>query len=163
MKDHLITFLFSVLFLTTCTSPGGKRVTENNSTRDSLTGNEGKPRNDTIPAKKIFADDTVFYVSFQDSNEQEITGRLAKRGPAIVFHFTISRPASLTATIIPDKEDCNIRITSIMLPGNKTDGPFGRDLKYDLTRKGDHMLMIGHNMMAGDAKACDFVLKLKLK
>jgi hypothetical protein len=107
--------------------------------------------------------DTVINLNFSSGATQEAKGRLGKRGPDISCNFTISKPASLNATIIPDKNGCNIRFNQIISPGEKADGPFGAELKYKLQTKGRYRVIIGHNMMAGDPEVCDFTLRIRLQ
>jgi hypothetical protein len=71
--------------------------------------------------------------------------------------------ANLSASILPEKKDCNIRIINIILPGNKMEGPYGRELTYKLPVKGDYQLVLGNNLMAGDPETCEFVLRIKLE
>lgn len=160
MSNQSTSIILFILLLAACNSPANK---ENIPTGDSLTVQDSNIKAVDTISKESFTDDTLYHVSFADTTAQEILGRLKRKGPSITCHFTITKPARLVAIIIPRKEDCNIRINNIMLPGNKSDGPFGRELKYDLPRKGDHRLVIGQNLMAGDAEACEFVLKLKLE
>lgn len=128
---------------------------------DSVTAKKEK---DTVPTEsKEIIKDTIINLDFSSAQTQEAKGRLGKRGPDISCNFTIKKPASIIATIIPDKSGCNIRFNQIIAPGNKADGPFGTELKYELKTKGNYRLIIGHNMMAGDPEVCDFTIRVKLK
>jgi len=44
----------------------------------------------------------------------------------------------------------NIRFSQITLPDGTMDGPFGRDIEYELPSDGTYKLSIHENMMAGD-------------
>jgi hypothetical protein len=152
----------SSLFLAGCGSAGDHTPV---TTEDSITA----PAVDTIQPgaaeinRQPYNNDSVFTISFSDTNQQIIRTRLGSRGPAILCNFSIAKPQSLSAIIIPDKADCNIRISQIVMPGGKTDGPFGRELTYKLSRKGTYQLIIDHNMMAGDPEVCDFSLRVTVK
>jgi hypothetical protein len=82
----------------------------------------------------------------------------------MMVHFESVANKTLTATLSsPNNPKGNIRITQIILPDQKSDGPFGRDLKYSLTQTGQYMLIIGENKMAGDPWSGQVELKLTLK
>jgi hypothetical protein len=151
------------MLLSACGSADNKEtITDSLDTNATVRTDSMVPDTTTIPQQATVMNDTLFKVSFTDSNQQEIKAHLKKDGPSIICHFTLVKPSSLVATIIPGKADCNIRINNIILPGNKTDGPFGREMKYSLPKKGEYKLVIGHNLMASGAESCDFVLKMKL-
>jgi hypothetical protein len=58
-----------------------------------------------------------------------------------------SKP-QLKAKIITKQNDFNIRINQIKLPDGSMDGPFGREITYDISEKGEVWLIIGKNNMA---------------
>ncbi|MBX9809305.1 hypothetical protein K2X92_02885 [Candidatus Gracilibacteria bacterium] len=85
-------------------------------------------------------------------------------GSKIIVHFDAEANKSLIATLsTPDDTMANIRITQIVLPDQKSDGPFGRDLKYTLTQTGKYILIIGENKMAEGPWSGQVELKLTLK
>jgi small nuclear ribonucleoprotein (snRNP)-like protein len=57
----------------------------------------------------------------------------------------------------------NIRFTQIQLPDLKFDGPFGRNVRYNIKDTGEYHLIIGQNLMAGDPWKGDFILKAWVK
>lgn len=60
---------------------------------------------------------------------------------------------NLKATISTKEKDFNIRFNQIRLPGGDYDGPFGRDITYDIKEKGEVWLIIGKsNMASGNTK-----------
>ncbi|MCD7900806.1 MAG: hypothetical protein LUH22_13310 [Bacteroides sp.] len=44
----------------------------------------------------------------------------------------------------------NIRFSQIILPDGTMDGPFGNEMSYHLPIKGEYVLILHENMMAGD-------------
>jgi len=58
-----------------------------------------------------------------------------------------SKP-QLKARIITKQNDFNIRLNQIKLPDGTMDGPFGREITYDIPEKGEVWLIIGKNNMA---------------
>ncbi|MCE3076933.1 hypothetical protein [Chryseobacterium gwangjuense] len=58
-----------------------------------------------------------------------------------------SKP-QLKAKITTKQNDFNIRFNQIKLPDGMMDGPFGREITYDIPTKGEVWLIIGKNNMA---------------
>lgn len=59
----------------------------------------------------------------------------------------------LKASIATKEKEFNIRFNQIKLPNGAYDGPFGRDLSYDIPEKGEVWLVIGKsNMASGNTK-----------
>ncbi|KMQ70354.1 hypothetical protein [Chryseobacterium koreense] len=55
--------------------------------------------------------------------------------------------------IEPESSEMNIRFNQIKLANGDLDGPFGRDISYDIQKTGEIWLIIGKsNMASGDAK-----------
>ena len=65
--------------------------------------------------------------------------------------------------IIPQNNQANIRINQIISPNNESDGPFGKEINYDLTEKGLYQIRIGESLMQGDPFEGNYTLKLQLK
>ncbi|MCW3161938.1 hypothetical protein [Chryseobacterium oryctis] len=55
---------------------------------------------------------------------------------------------TLKASISTDEKDFNIRFNQIKLPNGEYDGPFGREITYDIKQKGEVWLIIGKSNMA---------------
>jgi hypothetical protein len=59
----------------------------------------------------------------------------------------------IKGTISTKQNDFNIRFNQIRLPNGDYDGPFGRDITYDVKGKGEVWLIIGKsNMASGNTK-----------
>jgi hypothetical protein len=71
-----------------------------------------------------------------------------------------SKP-QLKAKISTKQNDFNIRINQIKLPDGKMDGPFGREITYDIPEKGEVWLIIGKNNMADGAITGAFSVKIE--
>lgn len=68
----------------------------------------------------------------------------------------------LYGKILDVSDTANIRISQIIMPDGSGDGPFGREIEYDLPMRGAYRLRIGENMMAGEPWGGDFYLELYL-
>lgn len=62
-----------------------------------------------------------------------------------ILHFPNK---NISAKINTDEKDFNIRFNQIKTPNGQLDGPFGRDLSYELSSKGEILLIIGKSNMA---------------
>lgn len=68
---------------------------------------------------------------------------------------------NIVGKITPENSQMNIRFNQIKLANGDYDGPFGRDMKYDIKNKGEIWLIIGKsNMASGDATG-KFTVKLE--
>ena len=101
-------------------------------------------------------------ISFGATKKQVLRGQLAGGGTGNTYQFTIDSAYTLTAMLAPDKIGCNVTISQILLPGNKTDGPFGKDMKYKLTTAGTYQVTVGRNNSAGN-ESCGYSLRLVLE
>jgi hypothetical protein len=60
---------------------------------------------------------------------------------------------NIKANISTKEKDFNIRFNQIKLPNGDYDGPFGREISYDIKGKGEVWLIIGKsNMASGNTK-----------
>ncbi|MPS63353.1 MAG: hypothetical protein DI622_10455 [Chryseobacterium sp.] len=71
-----------------------------------------------------------------------------------------SKP-QLKAKILTKQSDFNIRFNQIKLPDGKMDGPFGREITYDIPEKGEVWLIIGKNNMADGQITGAFSVKVE--
>jgi hypothetical protein len=62
--------------------------------------------------------------------------------------------------ILPADGTGNVRFSQITMPNGDTDGPFGRDISYDLTAKGTYTLSLGESLMQGDPYDGNFIVEL---
>ena len=56
----------------------------------------------------------------------------------------------------------NIRFSQIFIPDGSMDGPFGREISYDLPIEGIYKLSVNENIMAGDPWKGEFVVSIRL-
>lgn len=71
-----------------------------------------------------------------------------------------SKP-QLKAKILTEEKDFNIRFNQIKLPDGNMDGPFGREITYDIPEKGEVWLIIGKNNMADGKITGPFSVKIE--
>lgn len=76
-----------------------------------------------------------------------------KDNQELVLKITNYDHPTLKAKITTNEKDFNIRFNQIKLPNGEYDGPFGRDISYEIPTKGEVWLIIGKsNMASGETK-----------
>jgi hypothetical protein len=76
-----------------------------------------------------------------------------KDGQEFILKIINFDQPKINAKISTKEKDFNIRFNQIKLPNGDYDGPFGRDLTYDIKEKGEVWLIIGKsNMTSGNTK-----------
>ncbi len=69
---------------------------------------------------------------------------------------------TINASLSSTDSTANIRFSQIFLPDGSMDGPFGRELIYNLPADGTYRISIHENMMAGDPWGGDFAVEIEL-
>lgn len=161
MKNSVL--LVSLLLIVSCKKavPSQERKTdsvivseqrENTSALDSSKINKS---NDTLQSVHSNSDENVSIqngeiVKLIDGErlpstlECEFTDKIQK----VVVRITNYKKDQVKATIMPENNNMNIRFNQIKTPDGKYDGPFGRDISYKISDKGEIALIIGKNLMA---------------
>ncbi|WP_160139191.1 hypothetical protein [Chryseobacterium sp. c4a] len=76
-----------------------------------------------------------------------------KDGQELILKLTNFEQSKINAKISTKEKDFNIRFNQIKLPNGDYDGPFGRELTYEVPKKGEIWLIIGKsNMASGNTK-----------
>ncbi|MBK1894156.1 hypothetical protein [Chryseobacterium paridis] len=79
--------------------------------------------------------------------------QFTKEGQELILKITNYNKSDLKAAITTKEKDFNIRFNQIKLPNGDYDGPFGRDIFYQIAGKGEVWLIIGKsNMASGNTK-----------
>ncbi|MBT2622160.1 MULTISPECIES: hypothetical protein [Chryseobacterium] len=79
--------------------------------------------------------------------------QFTKDGQELILKITNYNKADLKAFISTKEKDFNIRFNQIKLPNGDYDGPFGRDIFYQVAGRGEIWLIIGKsNMASGNTK-----------
>lgn len=69
--------------------------------------------------------------------------------------------SKIKAKISTNEKDFNIRFNQIKLPNGDYDGPFGREITYDVKDKGEVWLIIGKNNMASGNTKGSFTVSVE--
>lgn len=151
MNKIILLAIFVTLIGFACSgSQKEKAVTE------TATNNEVKSEEIVMPSDsgvvKINVTDGKGSVRIQKMEDQTIYIEFPSNGYKKVSGW-LSSPDSLA----------NIRFSQIIMPDGTMDGPFGREMDYELLKEGIYRISIHENMMAGDPWAGIFDVKIELK
>jgi len=127
-------------------------VSEQSSNTLSLDSANAKVNNDTLQSVNTKSEEnvskqngeTVDGEKLPSTLECEFTDKVQK----VVVRIANYKKDQLKANIIPENNNMNIRFNQIKTPDGKYDGPFGREISYKISGKGEVWLIIGKNLMA---------------
>ncbi len=74
--------------------------------------------------------------------------------------FSIVSGKMMHAMLVVKSDSANIRINQIEMPDGKFDGPFGREMRYEIKIPGVYKIIIGENMMAEGKWTGDFLINV---
>lgn len=80
----------------------------------------------------------------------------------IVFKFDSNTARKMKLKIIPVDSSANIRISQIIDPDNNSDGPFGREVEFEILKKGKQKVVVSESLMQGEPFAGKFTFEVKL-
>jgi hypothetical protein len=144
----LIAFLIFICLIS-CNQQNNKTANKEIMPVDSLVSENQKPK-DNLP-KTLFPKDTLFFNLKMDTDNP------------VVVPLKISSGKELFAALSSDDKKANIRVSQVQFPDSTFDGPFGREMHYQIKSPGNYKLIIGEDMMAGNRWQGDFVLKVWMK
>lgn len=106
--------------------------------------------------------DTII-MNFKEENAFLAEGHLDSLNSKVYVQFKNEDLGELKAQIIPDAGKGNIRFNQIIFPDKTSDGPFGMDMQIPLKQKGNHILVIGHSLMADNPYYGNFKVQLNIQ
>ena len=109
--------------------------------------------------------DTILTVDMKN-NKGSVCAYLSGIGKHVTIVVPVNGGDSLTAVIIPDDNNANIRFNQVYVPEGKQgkyDGPFSRHISYPVTVKGNYKLIVGENLMAEGNWAGNFTCNVVIK
>lgn len=105
--------------------------------------------------------DTIFMNYRNEKHFLIAEGFLDSIHPRIYVKFKNEDSGELEAKIVRITGKGNIRFNQIIFPDKTSDGPFGMDLKIHLKQKGNHIIVIGHSLMADNPFSGKFKVQLE--
>ncbi len=141
-----------------------KQKSENKA--DSITKKDDSKVPDTITAEDVKSsteeNGNVLIKSVDGSHlPMIIQEEFTKDHDKLILKISNYSKPKLKAKIVTKQNDFNIRINQIKLPDGTMDGPFGREITYDIPEKGEVSLIIGKNNMADGKITGVFSVKIE--
>lgn len=97
------------------------------------------------------------------ATEVSLNGKITGLGDNKTYVMEVSAGQKLNASVKPSEGDGNIRISQIISPSGKADGPFGPSASYDLNESGDWKIVLSEDQMAGDPWEGEYTLTIDIK
>lgn len=106
--------------------------------------------------------DTIKMTKQDEKGVYNALGLIDSLHPKIYVKFANKNIGKLKASITTKDGDGNIRFNQILFPDKNADGPFGKEIDYNLKMTGEHILVIGHSLMADGQYSGKFSIRLEL-
>lgn len=161
MKNYII--LLASIFFFSCQQKDNSKTSVDvvEVTSDTIHKTENKVEKPKEENKQI--GDTISMNFADEKGLYTAEGSLDSIHSRIYIKYKNEDLGELNATIIPSTGKGNIRFNQIIFPDKSSDGPFGMDLKIPLKQKGNHILVIGHSLMADNPYFSKFKVQLENK
>lgn len=92
--------------------------------------------------------DKVIVITKDGSGPFKIDEEFTDKHDKLILKIVNFNKSKITAKITTKQQDFNIRFNQIKLPDGKMDGPFMREITYNVPTSGELWLIIGKNNMA---------------
>lgn len=96
-----------------------------------------------------------------DMLPMKITDEFTKADQQLILKIKNFNAPKISGTIVPENPKMNIRFTQIKLANGDYDGPFGRDITYEIKEKGEIWLLVGKSNMASGETKGKFTVNLR--
>lgn len=132
----------------------------NNKSKDVVTADTPKTLYaDSLKHVETAHGDSISLRLKDGSAQQEA---LMAQGKRVVFSFETKILGKLSATVKTAQPNANVRIAQIFMPDNSADGPFGREMEYNLKEPGMYRIVVSENQMAGNPYNGPFTIIVKI-
>lgn len=160
MKNYLI-LLLSVFFFSCQQKENSKTSVPSPDSLGQSSDSLLTKKNKQVREENKQIGDTI-HMNFKNEKDLFVAeGSLDSIHSKVYVKFKNGNLGELRGQIIPINGKGNIRFNQIIFPDKSSDGPFGMDLKIDLKQKGDHILVIGHSLMADEPYFGKFTVQLE--
>lgn len=148
MKTRWIICLFAFALLTGC----GLKTKKN-------TAGDGETQEVSAPVI-VTAKDSVIKLTVIAGEAKATYAKDARE--RVTFEFESGGYKKVHVGLTSDDPVANIRLSQIIMPDGNADGPWGREMDYNLPVAGLYKLIVTENMMAGEPWAGTFTITIKL-
>ena len=142
MKTRLL--IGAVLVAISCNQKENDKIMPVNSTYSIATAKDKAADKEANTQHR----DTINMKVQDEKGSYNAIGEIDSIHPRIYVKFTNQAAQNLHAVITPMQGEGNIRFDQILFPNKRADGPFGKEIALKLKQTGEHILIIGHSLMA---------------
>lgn len=157
MKKYIVI----LLALTACTEKTNTSVgTEENVVKNgavAITSDSADMKKN--PAEVIILGDTILIKAH--SLPIEVNQEFINENQKLKIELGSLEKTQISGKITSEKNGQNIRFNNVLKDNHSIDGPFGKDLKYNLTEKGNYALIIGKSQMADGSQVGKFKIEVQ--
>ena len=155
MKQIFI-LLTTVLTLISC-----RNIKENSPEIEKMDHHEISNDYKALENNKI--GDTII-IDFNNNNNSFFSnGSLNSDHPRIYLKFKNKTIGKLTAILLPDTTNVNIRFNQIIFPNQSSDGPFGKKIDIDINQNGIYTIVVGYSKMSNESSYGHFTVQFQYK
>lgn len=171
MKQKLLTALSFLLVFTACdTKTNTDKIKGTSTQATDITKVKDTTLNYKIDTSRqvntlLPKGDTLLTANIKN-HKASVHAYLSGIGNHVTIVVPVTAGDSLTAVIIPDGDNANIRFNQVYIPSGKHgryEGPFSRQVSYPITVKGNYQLIVGENLMAEGDWAGSFTCNILIK
>ncbi|MDR7370228.1 hypothetical protein [Flavobacterium aquidurense] len=159
MKNYIM-LLISIFFLS-CQQKENKKPSVEVSDSVATNKNIGESQQKKEENKQI--GDTILMNYMDEKGLFIAEGSLDSLHSKVYIKVKNEYSGKLKAQIIPATGKGNIRFNQIIFPDQSSDGPFGMEINIPLKQKGNHILIVGHSLMADNPYWGKFTIQLENK
>lgn len=157
MKKYILIFLA----LTACTEKTNKSQTteENVVKNEAVAATSDSAVMKKNPAEVTILGDTILIKAH--SLPIEVNQEFINENQKLKIELGSLEKTQISGKISSEKNGQNIRFNNVLKDNHSIDGPFGKDLKYNLTDKGNYALIIGKSQMADGSQIGKFKIEIQ--
>jgi len=128
----------------------------------NMSENDSLLKKDSVNKQLIREEkDKVIIITKDGSSSFKIDEEFTDKHDKLILKITNFNKPKISAKITTKQQDFNIRFNQIKLPDGKMDGPFMREITYNVPASGELWLIIGKNNMADGKTTGSFSVKVE--
>lgn len=160
-RNKMKKYILILLALTACTEKKNKSaVAEDNLVKNEaveVTSNSSNMKKN--PEEVMILGDTILIKTH--SLPIEVNQEFINENQKLKIELGSLEKTQISGKITSEKNGQNIRFNNVLKDNHSIDGPFGKDLKYNLTEKGNYALIIGKSQMADGSQIGKFKIEIQ--
>lgn len=159
--NNMKKYIVILLALTACTEKTKKPVgiEENVSKNEAVATTSDSSTMKKNPAEVTILGDTILIKAH--NLPIEVNQEFIKENQKLKIELGSLEKTQISGKISSERNGQNIRFNNLLKDNHSIDGPFGKDLKYELKEKGNYALIIGKSQMADGSQVGKFKIEIQ--